>query len=120
MAGNHGAHRVGPPATGNRDPWTPICKMLCFTDWDKILQASWRMPVKLQDRQIRFTADFSDYMVMRWWAFSSATEEARKQGLQVFLLYHARLKLIRGQDQHIFESSTEALDNSLLDKHVRD
>lgn len=47
---------------------------------------------------------------MRWWAFSSATEEARKQGLQVFLLYPARLKLIRGQDQHIFESSTEAED----------
>ena len=33
-------YRVGPPATGNRSPWKLICKMLRFTDRDKILQAS--------------------------------------------------------------------------------
>lgn len=104
------AHRIGPPATGNRGPRTLICKMLRFSDWDKILQASRKTPVKLGDCDIHFSADFSNYTVMRRWAFSPAIEEARKQGLQAYLLYPARLKLIRGQDQRIFDTSTEAED----------
>ena len=102
------AHRIGPPATGNRGPRTLICKMLRFTDRDKILQASRKTPVKLGERDIRFSADFSNYTVMRRRAFAPAMEEARKQGLQAYLLYPARLKLIRGQDQRIFDTSTEA------------
>lgn len=130
------AHCVGPPATGNRGPQTLICKMFRFTDRDKILQASWNTPVKRQDREICFSDDFSSYMVMQQRAFSPAMEEARKQGLQAFLLYLARLKLIREQDQHILDSITEAedflntkpqmektegpLDSSLLDEHAQD
>ena len=99
------AHCVGPPATGNRGPRTLICKILRFTDQDKILQASRKTPVKLQDREIRFSANFSSYTVMRRRAFSTAIGDARKRGFQAFLLYPARLKLIHGQDQHIFDWS---------------
>nr|XP_043871041.1 uncharacterized protein LOC122760028 [Solea senegalensis] len=94
-------HRVGPSATGNRSPRTPICKVLRFTDRDRILQALRKTPVKFQGQEICFSADFSSYTVMQRWAFSPAMEEARKQSLQAFLLYPARLKLIHGQDQHI-------------------
>lgn len=98
------AHRIGPPASENKRPRTLICKMLRFTDRDKILQASRKNPVKLRDREIRFSADFSNYTVARRRAFTPAMEEARKQEFQTFLLYPARLKLIRGQDTHFFDS----------------
>lgn len=104
------AHRIGPLATANRGPRPLICKMLRFTDRDKILQASRKTPVKFQNRDIRFSADFSYYTVTRRRAFSPAMEEARKQGIQAFLLYPARLKLIRGQDQQTFSTTTEAED----------
>lgn len=103
------AHRIGPPrqSGGSR---TLICKMLRYTDRDRILKAARESPVKFGDRDIRFSADYSNYTVTRRRAISQSMDAARRQGFQAFLIYPAKLKLTRGSEHHLFETHTEVED----------
>lgn len=105
------AHRLplprGAGASGSR---TLICKMLRFTDRDRILKAARLTPLTIGDRSIRFSADYSQHTIARRRLFSAAMDTARKRGVQAFLLYPARLKVIRGSLQRVFDSHTEAED----------
>lgn len=105
------AHRVG-PLTSNRGPRTLICKLLRFTDRDRVLKASRQVPLKLGDRDIHFSADYSQHTITQRQAFATAMEEVKKQGFQAFLLYPAKLKLTRGHGQHAFDTKTQAEDST--------
>lgn len=50
------AHRIGPPNNTSR-PRTVIMKMLRYTDRDQILRASRKSAVKVDGKDIRFSAD---------------------------------------------------------------
>ncbi|KAL7383858.1 hypothetical protein ABVT39_019278 [Epinephelus coioides] len=104
------AHRIGPEcgtATGSR---ALICKMLHYTDRDHILKASRGSPIEVNGREIRFTADYSNYTIKRHRSFSQVLETARKQGFTPFLIYPAKLKLSHGSEVHFFKTQTEADD----------
>lgn len=104
------AHRIGLTRTDRSGPRTIICKMLRFTDRDRILQASRESPLMINGRNIRFSADYSNFTVTRRQAFSEVMDVARKQGYRAFLLYPARLKLTRGGEDHLFDEPTKAKD----------
>lgn len=100
------AHRIGPER--NAGSRTVICKMLRYTDRDRILKAARGARLEVDGKEIRFAADYSSYTVKRRRAFSQAMETARKHGFTPFLLYPAKLKLSRGSEVHVFESHGEA------------
>lgn len=103
------AHRIGPECkTGG--PWTLICKMLRYTDRDRILRAARGSRIEVKGRKIRFAADYSNYTITRRRSFSQAMESARKLGFTPFLIYPARLKLSRGSEVHLFETKPVAED----------
>ncbi|KAL7385240.1 hypothetical protein ABVT39_018069 [Epinephelus coioides] len=105
------AHRIVPTRKDRSGPRT-ICKMLRFTDRDRILQAARKLetPLMIDGRNICFTADYSNYTVTRRRAFSKVMDTARKQGYKAFLLYPARLKLTRSGENHLFDEPTKAKD----------
>lgn len=102
-------HRIGPPNSTSR-PRTVIMKMLRYTDRDQILRASRKSPVKVNGKDIRFSADYSAFTMNRRRTFIEVTNKAQKMGFQTFLLYPAQLKLTRGSTQHIFKSPLEVED----------
>lgn len=102
------AHRIGPERnTGSR---TLICKMLRYTDRDRILKAARGSRTDVNGKEIRFAADYSNYTIKRRRSFSQAMETARKLGFIPFLIYPAKLKLSRGSEVHLFETQAEAED----------
>lgn len=105
------AHRIPLPRNANTNsPRTLICKLLRFTDRERILKAARRTPLTLGDRAVRFSADYSPYTIAQRRLFSRAMDIAKTRGLQAFLLYPARLKVIRGNIQRVFDSHEEAED----------
>ncbi|KAL7399923.1 hypothetical protein ABVT39_003715 [Epinephelus coioides] len=77
------AHRIGPTRKDRSGPRTIICKMLHFTDQDRILQAARELeaPLMIDGRNICFTADYSNYTVTRRRAFSRGDGHSQKAGL---------------------------------------
>lgn len=103
------AHRIGPSNNTGR-PRTVIMKLLRYTDRDRILRASRESPIKVNGKDIRFSADYSAFTINRRRAFYEVTNKSQKLGFQTFLLYPAQLKLSRGSTQHIFKSPLEVED----------
>ena len=109
------AHRVGPERSDGAGPRTIICYLLRFTDRDRILQAARETargeegpPRHESGRMITFSADYSNFTIMRRREFSTTMDEARKQNYQAFLLFPARLKLTKDSTQHIFNTRKDA------------
>uniref|UniRef100_A0A8D0A8K2 L1 transposable element RRM domain-containing protein n=1 Tax=Sander lucioperca TaxID=283035 RepID=A0A8D0A8K2_SANLU len=102
------AHCIGPERnTGSR---TLICKMLRYTDRDRILKAARGSRIEVSGKAIRFATDYSNDTIKRCRSFSQAMETARKLGFIPFLIYSAKLKLSRGSEVHLFETQAEAED----------
>ncbi len=104
------AHRIGPERSTDRGSRTLICKMLRYTDHDRILKAARGSRIEVSDSEIRFTADYSGYTIKRRRSFSQTTEAARNLGFTPFLIYPAKLKLSHGSEVHLFETKKEAED----------
>lgn len=109
------AHRVGPERSDDAGPRTIICYLLRFTDRDRILQAAREAargeegpPRHESGRVITFSADYSNFTISRRREFSTVMDEARKQSYQAFLLFPARLKLIKGSANYILNTRKEA------------
>lgn len=107
------AHRVGPTREdANRKPVprTLLLKLLRFTDRDKILGAARKTAIEVDGSVIRFTPDYSTQTFNRRLAFSNAMGALQKLGFRTFLLYPARLKVMRGGTSHVFNTPQEAKD----------
>lgn len=102
------ARRVGPERTSAGFPRTVICRMLRSTDRDRILKMARDTNIKADGREIRFAADYSNYTAKRRRAFASAMNTARKLGYTPFLIYPARLKLMRGAEIYFFNTHGDA------------
>lgn len=107
------AHRVGPTrGDANRKPVprTLMLKLLRSTDRDKILGAARKTPIEVDGSVIRFTPDYSAQTFSRRLAFSNVMAALQKQGFRTFLLYPAKLKVMRGGTSHVFSTPQEAKD----------
>ena len=104
------AHRIGPERAASGGSRTLICKMLRYTDRDRILKAARGSRIEVNGREIRFAADYSNYTIQRRRSFSQTMEAARKLGFAPFLIYPARLKLSRGSEVQLFNTPKEAED----------
>uniref|UniRef100_A0A3Q3ACD4 L1 transposable element RRM domain-containing protein n=1 Tax=Kryptolebias marmoratus TaxID=37003 RepID=A0A3Q3ACD4_KRYMA len=101
------AHRVGPAkedANHKPIPRPVLLKLLRFTDRDKILGAARKTMVKLDGSPVRFVPDYSTRTFRRRLAFSNAIGALQKLGFHTFLLYPAKLKVMRGGTTHIFDT----------------
>ena len=104
------AHRLGAPkedANGRPVSRTIIFKLLHFTDRDKILKAARDAAVEMEGRTIRFTPDYSPHTFRRRLAFSEAMDALQKLNFRTFLLYPAKLKVMRGGVSHFFNTPRE-------------
>uniref|UniRef100_A0AAV2K3G5 Uncharacterized protein n=1 Tax=Knipowitschia caucasica TaxID=637954 RepID=A0AAV2K3G5_KNICA len=102
------AHRIGPERVTSGGPRTVICKMLRYTDRDRILKAARATRIEVNGREVRFAADYSNYTVKKRRVFAPAMDTARKCGFTPFLIYPAKLKLTRGAEAYIFNSHVDA------------
>lgn len=100
------AHRMGQQKP-NRVR-TVIMKFLRSTDRDRILAEFRKNPIEVDGRQIKFTADYSDYTTKRRKPCYTVMEQARLQGYEAFLLYPATIKLTKGHEHHFFKEVREA------------
>lgn len=106
------AHRIYRNATEESDtaPRTLIFNVLRFTSRQAILRAARGVELKVGERVVRFTADYSNYTVKRRQAFRNAMDSARNKGLEFFLLYPAILKIREGGRFRSFTSARQAED----------
>lgn len=109
------AHRVGAEKEDTNHkpiPRTILLKLLRFTDRDKILAAARKTPVQLEEEEttIRFSPDYSQQTFARRLAFSDVIDALQKKGFRTFLLYPAKLKVMRGTATHFFKTPREAED----------
>ena len=86
---------------------TMICKMLHYTDRDRILKAARGSRIEVSGKEIRFAADYSNCTIKRRRSFSQAMDTARKLGFIPFLIYPAKLKLSCGSEVHLFQTQAE-------------
>uniref|UniRef100_A0A3Q3AVY3 L1 transposable element RRM domain-containing protein n=1 Tax=Kryptolebias marmoratus TaxID=37003 RepID=A0A3Q3AVY3_KRYMA len=101
------AHQVGPAKEDTNHKPIPhplLLKLLRFTDRDKILGAARKTMVKLDGSPVRFALDYSTRTFRRRLAFSNAIGALQKLGFHTFLLYPAKLKVMRGGTTHIFDT----------------
>lgn len=100
------AHRIGAPRDSFSRPL--IVKCLRFTDRDRILSEARKSPIQLHGKSVRFVPDYSDSTAKRRRPCYPVMHRARSVGFQAFLLYPATIKLIRGEEQHLFDNLQDA------------
>ncbi|KAJ8258008.1 hypothetical protein GJAV_G00192110 [Gymnothorax javanicus] len=104
------AHRIsrgGPPSEGERHrPFIFCC--LRFSTRQAILREARKHSPSINNRVLRFAADFSDFTAKRRRSFSNAMTSARERGIDAFLIYPATLKIWQGQATHLFTSPADA------------
>lgn len=98
------AHRVGRPrgSTSHR-PRVLIFVCLRYTDRVRILKAARDSPLKIEGKEIHFTADYSTATRSQRKSCYPAMEEARHAGFHAFLIYPATLKICKGHEHNFFD-----------------
>uniref|UniRef100_A0A3B1JBE8 L1 transposable element RRM domain-containing protein n=1 Tax=Astyanax mexicanus TaxID=7994 RepID=A0A3B1JBE8_ASTMX len=106
------AHRVysGQPNSDGNKPRTLIFKLLRYTDRQEILKA-YRQPgaqVTHGRTRLLLFPDYSTDTAVRRKAFQPVISSLKSKGLQPFLLYPAKMKVLHNSQTHVFSSPEEA------------
>lgn len=104
------AHRTysGKNANLPDRPRVLIFSLLRYTDRQSILQAARKKPLVVDGKEVRFFADYSKYTAQRRKKFAHLIGRARSSGIQTFLIYPAKLRLIHESKAHLFETPEAA------------
>lgn len=110
------AHRIyANKRSGSAFPRTVVVNFLRHSDRDVVLQAARKQPLSLSGRAVKIFPDFSNFTAQRRKGFSGIIRSVRSMGLQAFLLYPASLKILQGNEAHLFKTpdAAEVFLNSL-------
>lgn len=101
------AHRIYDGRMTRDKLRTLIFNVLRYPTRQAILQAARRSPPTVDNKRLRFYADYSSHTMTRRRAFSQAITMAKKKGAETFLLYPAKLKVKVGSNTREFEDPGE-------------
>lgn len=105
------AHRIYDGSSARRDrPLTFIFKLLRYTDRQLILRADRNVatPPRLDGSSLLFFPDYSAFTAQRRKCFAPVQKSLRQLGVQNFLLYPAKLKIIHNGQPSMSDSAKEA------------
>ncbi|MGH0145703.1 UNVERIFIED_CONTAM: hypothetical protein FKN15_050243 [Acipenser sinensis] len=105
------AHSIYDGSSTRRDrPRTFIFKLLHYTDWQLILRAARNLytPPRQDGSSLLFHPDYSAFTALRRKSFAPVQKSLRQLGVQNFLLYPAKLKIIHDGQSSLFDSAQAA------------
>ncbi|KAJ8406092.1 hypothetical protein AAFF_G00309800 [Aldrovandia affinis] len=87
--------------SGGHRPRTQIFSLLRYPDRQAILQAARKYPLIMDGKEIPVFTDYSKHTAQHRKNFSQPIKHVRDNGVQAFLLYPVRLKLIHESKAHL-------------------